>query len=266
MNVAGLSYLGVPVEFRAIVGSTNDDVLLRAAGGAPEGLVIATDEQTAGRGRQGRSWWDAPGESLLFSLLLRPGIPLARFPLLGIAMACAVAEAGGAVTGASLGVKWPNDVLWEGRKLCGILAEARPGPASESPQGSRGHVLVIGTGVNVNQRVEELPEELRDRATSLRAAGGGRALAREELLSAVLARFESYRATACDQGVDALYRRVRPFLPAPGSPIVVNTADRRVEGTVDDVLETGALVVKDASGARFPVVAGEIPLGAGERA
>ena len=100
-----MRFLGVPVEFRASVSSTNDEILRRAADGAPEGLVIAADQQTAGRGRQGRSWWDAPGNSLLFSVLLRPSIPLARFPLLGIAMACAVAEAGSEAAGRN-----PKDV------------------------------------------------------------------------------------------------------------------------------------------------------------
>ena len=153
------AYLGIPIEFRRSLASTNDEVLRRAADGAPEGLVIATDEQTAGRGRQGRTWWDAPGRSLLFSVLLRPGIPLARFPLLGMAMACAMSEAGSAITGEPLAVKWPNDVLHAGRKLCGILAESRPGAA--------GHVLVVGAGINVNQEAGDFPDELRSRATSL---------------------------------------------------------------------------------------------------
>ena len=87
------SYLGIPVEFHRTIGSTNDELMRRADQGAPEGLILATDEQTSGRGRHGRVWWDAPGRSLLFSLLLRPTIPLPRYPLLGMAMACAVAEA-----------------------------------------------------------------------------------------------------------------------------------------------------------------------------
>ncbi|MGE5179835.1 MAG: biotin--[acetyl-CoA-carboxylase] ligase, partial [Bacteroidota bacterium] len=182
------AYLGVPIEFVRSVGSTNDEVIRRAASGAAEGLVIATDEQTAGRGRHGRSWWDRPGSSLLFSVLLRPTIPLARFPLLGMAMACAVAAAGCEATGRELVVKWPNDVLCDGRKLCGILAESRLGAA--------GHVLVVGTGINVNQEREDFPPDIRDRATSLRAASRGAGLDREKLLLAVLEHFESYRALA----------------------------------------------------------------------
>ena len=262
-----MEFLGVPVEFRASVGSTNDEVLRRAAEGAPEGLVIAADQQTAGRGRQGRSWWDAPGNSLLFSVLLRPSIPLARFPLLGIAMACAVADAGSEAAGESLSVKWPNDVLHGGRKLCGVLAEARPGGAAGGPAGGRGgHVLAIGTGINVNQHAGDFPAELSERATSLREAAGGRSLDRRAILADVLARFDAYRSLAMREGADALRVALLPRLPAAGSPIVVQTADRRVEGTVEEILETGALVVRDRAGARVPVVAGEIPFGPGEPA
>ena len=250
------AYLGIPIEFVRSVGSTNDEVIRRAASGAAEGLVIATDEQTAGRGRHGRSWWDRPGASLLFSVLLRPSIPLARFPLLGMAMACAVATAGCEAIGRDLAVKWPNDVLCDGRKLCGILAESRLGAA--------GHVLVVGTGINVNQERDDFPPDIRDRATSLRAASGGAELDREKLLLAVLERFETYRALAERSGAEALRLAILPHLPQPGSRIAVNTAEGRVEGTVETVLATGALLIRDSTGARFPVVSGEIPFGAGE--
>ena len=266
-------FLGVPVEFRRSVGSTNDEVLARGAEGAPEGLVIVTEEQTAGRGRQGRVWWDAPGASLLFSLLLRPTIPLARYPLLGIAMACAVADAGSEAAGEPLAVKWPNDVLHGGRKLCGVLAEARPGRGTEARAAGADagpspgtHVLAIGTGINVNQRAGEFPIELGGRATSLRMAAAGRVLDRRALLAGVLARFDAYRRLAQQEGSDALRLALLPHLPAAGSPIVVQTAERRLEGVVEQILENGALLVRDQSGSRFPVVAGEIPFGPGESA
>jgi BirA family biotin operon repressor/biotin-[acetyl-CoA-carboxylase] ligase len=151
-------------------------------------------------------------------------------------------------------VKWPNDVLHEGRKVCGILAEARPARPD--------HVLVIGTGLNVNQRAEDFPPELRDRATSLRAAGGT-VVDRPALLGVLLARLDRYRVLAAREGAEALRSALLPWLPAPGSRVVVQTVDRRVEGTVEEILETGALLVRDASGERFPIVAGEIPFGMG---
>jgi BirA family biotin operon repressor/biotin-[acetyl-CoA-carboxylase] ligase len=247
------SFLGVPVEFHRSLGSTNDEALRRAAEEeAPEGLVVVTDEQTAGRGRQGRTWWDRPGESLLFSVLLRPDLPLARFPLFGIAMACAVAEVAGEAARAPLAVKWPNDVLHEGKKVCGVLAESRS-------SGTGSSYVVIGAGINVNQDAASFPIEIRDRATSLRLAARGRAIDRHALLAALLACLDAYRRIALDQGADALYASVRPWLPPAGAAIAIQTGDRRIVGTVEDVLETGALLVRDAEGARVVVAAGEIP-------
>lgn len=233
--------LGVPVERHRAIGSTNDEALRRAAEGAPEGLVVVADEQTAGRGRLGRAWWGAPGESLLFSLLLRPGIPASRYPLLGIAMAAAVAEAGSETAGVPLRVKWPNDVLHEGRKLCGILAEARSG-------GGGAAALVIGVGVNVSQRAEAFPPELRERATSLRVAAEGRTVDREALLAAILARFDRYRRIAREEGAAALREALAPRLPGRGEAARVTMGDRVVSGTIEEVTENGALRIRESDG------------------
>ena len=231
--MSDLRFLGVPIERHASLGSTNDEALRRAMEGAPEGVVVLADVQTAGRGRQGRAWNDVPGASLAFSVVLRPALPLPRLPLLALAMACSVAEAAEAVTGRTYDVKWPNDVLFEGRKVCGILAESRSG-------GDGRPVLVIGTGVNVNHRVEDFPDEIRERATSLRQAGGAY-LNPESVLAAALERFEQYVTLARDRGADALKDAVVDRLPAPGTLIALRRGDDRVEGVVEGITETGAL-------------------------
>lgn len=228
-----LQFLGVPVERHASLGSTNDEALRRAMEGAPEGVVVLADVQTAGRGRQGRAWNDVPGASLAFSVLLKPSLSLPRLPLLALAMACSVAEAAEAVTGRKHSVKWPNDVLFEGRKVCGILAESRSGSDGRP-------VLVIGTGVNVNHRLEDFPQEFRQRATSIREAGG-EYLNPESVLTAVLERFERYVTLARDRGADALRDAVIDRLPAPGTTVAVRRGDDRVEGVVEGITETGAL-------------------------
>jgi BirA family biotin operon repressor/biotin-[acetyl-CoA-carboxylase] ligase len=228
-----LQFLGVPVERHASLGSTNDEALRRAMEGAPEGVVVLADVQTAGRGRQGRVWNDVPGASLAFSVVLRPSLPLPRLPLLALAMACSVADAAGAVTGRRHDVKWPNDVLFEGRKVCGILAESRSG-------GDGRPVLVIGTGVNVNHRLADFPEEFRERAASLRQASG-EYLNPESVLAAVLERFERYVTLSRDRGADALRDAVVDRLPAPGTTVAVRRGDDRVEGVVEGITETGAL-------------------------
>jgi len=153
------------VSVAARTGSTNADLVARAGRGAPEGLVLAAEEQTAGRGRLGRSWLSPPRAALTFSLLVRPvGVPAARrgwLPLLaGVATATAVRQ----VSGLDAVLKWPNDVLLGQRKLAGILAE------------QSGDAVVIGIGLNVSTARDELP------ATDATGAAGATALPATSLL------------------------------------------------------------------------------------
>jgi BirA family transcriptional regulator, biotin operon repressor / biotin---[acetyl-CoA-carboxylase] ligase len=238
-------FLGEPCERHESIGSTNDEAMRRAGEGAPEGLVVRAEIQTAGRGRQGRVWHGARGLSLMFSVLLRPGLPVASFPLLALAMADAVAAAGEDMSGARLEVKWPNDVCHEGRKLCGVLAEARAVTPGAPP------VLVLGAGVNVNQGHEDFPREVAGAATSLRAAAGGRPIDREALYEAIL-RWLTARVALAREGDPApLLEALRGRLPAAGTPVRVVQGEREVEGTVESVSETGALTVRDRRSGRL---------------
>jgi BirA family biotin operon repressor/biotin-[acetyl-CoA-carboxylase] ligase len=144
---------------------------------APEGAVVAAGEQTAGRGRLGRSWHAAPGTSLLFSLNLRPPVETARLPELSVVAGLASAEAIRRVTGLVPEIKLPNDLLLEGRKLAGILAEAREDR------------VVLGVGVNVNVERADLPTDVELEATSLLAELGA-PVDRAELLAAILLELE----------------------------------------------------------------------------
>jgi BirA family biotin operon repressor/biotin-[acetyl-CoA-carboxylase] ligase len=247
-----IEFLGVRAERHDSLPSTNDEAFRRAVEGAPEGLVVTTQHQSAGRGRQGRTWWDRPGDSVLASLLLRPTVPLDRYPLIGIAMACAVAEAAERlVPGARFDVKWPNDVLHAGRKCCGILAETRVGGAASVP-------LVIGFGVNVNQTDEVWPEEVGNTATSLRVAAEGRALVCDAVLREILARFDGYHARVRSGDLSGLWNAVRARLPRAGTPVVVTTGAHRVEGVVEGYTDRGAIIVRDQEGVVLTLVAGEI--------
>jgi BirA family biotin operon repressor/biotin-[acetyl-CoA-carboxylase] ligase len=247
-------FLGVPIESHRSIGSTNDEAFRRAEEGAPEGLVVVAAVQTAGRGRQGRLWYDAPGASLSFSVLLRPRIPLPQYPLLALAMACSVADAGGEAAGTPLDVKWPNDVLHRGRKLCGILAESRvSGAAGLSPP------LVIGVGVNVNQSEEDFPREIRDAATSFRIARGGDSMALDSVLDSILARFERLLGLVSGGDAASLWREITPRLPRAGDRVTVRSGGRRIDGVVEGITETGALRIRERGGDDAVVIsAGEI--------
>jgi BirA family biotin operon repressor/biotin-[acetyl-CoA-carboxylase] ligase len=144
--------------------------------GAPEGAVVAADEQTEGRGRLGRTWVAPKGTSLLFSIALVPRVPAGRLPELSLVAGDAVAEAIAAETGLATTVKRPNDVLVGGRKVAGVLAEAVEGR------------VALGIGVNVSQDETQLPRAAATPATSLALEGAE--VDRAELLAAILERLE----------------------------------------------------------------------------
>ena len=153
--------IGLPHVHHRRIGSTNERARELAVAGAPHGTVVTADEQTAGRGRQGRAWLAPPGRSLVLSLLLRDlGPDRAALPL---AAAVAVCEACEAIAPVACAIKWPNDVWIERRKVAGILVEGRPAEGW----------AVVGIGLNVLTSKEELPKDLRSSATSVAMAAGG---------------------------------------------------------------------------------------------
>jgi BirA family biotin operon repressor/biotin-[acetyl-CoA-carboxylase] ligase len=200
-----------------------------AAAGAPHGTLVTASVQTAGRGRQGRTWAAPPGRALLCSLVLRD-----YDALLPLRAGLAVAD----LAGAAARVKWPNDVLVDGRKLAGILVEARP-PAW----------AVLGIGVNVAVDVAALPPDVRDRAATLGRAPSELEPTLRELLAHLAARLAQPRdaALAALRDRDAL--RDRPVRWAGGS------------GTGAGIDDAGALLVRRADGTLQTLEAGEVHLG-----
>ena len=222
--------LGLPHLHLRATTSTNDRARELAAAGAPHGTIVTAAEQSAGRGRQGRTWSAPPGRALLLSVVVRR--PLDLLPLIaGLAVARTV--------GPQASIKWPNDVLVDGRKLAGILAEGRPQEGW----------AVIGIGLNVAVRVADLPPELRDTATTLGLEPTDIAAVRRRLLGELAA------ALALDPGalLDA-YRerdglRGRQISWASGS------------GTAAGIDGAGRLVVALDGGGQTELDAGEVHLG-----
>jgi BirA family transcriptional regulator, biotin operon repressor / biotin---[acetyl-CoA-carboxylase] ligase len=180
--------LGRPLMYQPVTGSTNDDALLAARSGAPHGSVFVADEQTAGRGRRGHTWLAAPGENLLFSVLLRPELELAQTSALTLAIGLALRDVVAPLIASPPQLKWPNDLLVDGKKLAGVLLESQL-------QGDRLQAVVVGIGLNVASR--HFPEEIAARATSLALLGASQ-LERETLLfgllEAIAARLEAYQS------------------------------------------------------------------------
>ncbi len=237
-------------------GSTNRDVAVLAACGAPDGLVLVADHQTAGRGRLDRSWVAPPGAALLMSVLVRPTLDPAYVPLLTVAMALAVRESAGQGVAAQL--KWPNDVVVDGdppRKLAGILAESRL-------DGDGSMAVVVGVGINVNWPTPR-PPELEDLAATATALNleRGTTVDRQDLLVAVLLAFEDWcrGLEAPDPiGRSRLIDAARQASATLGRRVRADLGSRWVEGEAADLDERGDLIVVDDQGARHVISAGDV--------
>jgi BirA family transcriptional regulator, biotin operon repressor / biotin---[acetyl-CoA-carboxylase] ligase len=221
--------LGRPRLHLRATTSTNDRARDLAEAGAPHGTLVTAAEQTAGRGRQGRTWTAPPGSALLVSVVLRD--PPALLPL---AAALAVAE----IAGADARIKWPNDVLLDGRKVAGILAEGRPHDGW----------AVLGVGLNVALRIEDLPAELHDTAGTL----GLEPADVEPTLERLLAALE--RTLALDEATLLEAYRARDALR--GREVSWATGRGRAAGIDGE----GRLVVELPEGGRTALSAGEVHL------
>jgi BirA family biotin operon repressor/biotin-[acetyl-CoA-carboxylase] ligase len=220
--------IGRPHVHHRVTDSTNERARALAEAGAPHGAVVTAREQTAGRGRQGRTWTAAPGEALLLSAIVRELEP--RHSLLPLMAALAVCDAAEAVASVRCEIKWPNDVWVGRRKLSGILVEARP---------AAGWAVV---GIGLNTGVTQFPDELRETATSL-------SLERpEDALLVLTTALERWTSSSADEVLPAW--RERDALQ--GQPVRWEGG----EGTGRGIDDTGSLLVETATG--------EVALGAGE--
>lgn len=240
---AGENPLGGPIVHLDRTGSTNDDARSLAASGAPAGTVVVAEEQTAGRGRQGRTWMAPRGRALTLSIIVRAaGDALALLPLTAAVAVCEACERASSVQCA---VKWPNDVWISERKVAGILIESRPQEGW----------AVIGVGLNVGTTPEELGPDLRDSATSLSIATGAE-VARESVLESLLERLAALLEVEPDRLLPAY--RARDALN--GRAITWSAGTERLEGEASGVDDEGNLVVFTADGERTALTAGEVRL------
>jgi BirA family biotin operon repressor/biotin-[acetyl-CoA-carboxylase] ligase len=230
--------------------STNTEAARQAAHGAPEGLCVVAREQTAGRGRRERSWVSPKDAGLYLSVVLRPSLEARHWPLITLAAALAVRGALDEACGLAADIKWPNDLLAGGRKLCGILAETAEGAV-------RGRAVVLGIGVNL--RRGSFPPEISDTATSVEEQTG-RAPDAEQLLEALTralaARYETLHA---DGGAAEILREwERHSTYAHGRRVRVALAGETFEGTTRGLDADGALRVETDEGITRTVRAGDV--------
>lgn len=249
----GTTIMGSAIRFTPQTGSTNEDLKAAARDGAGEGLVLTTDEQTAGRGRRGRSWVAPPGSSLLLSILLRPTwLPPADAFYLTMLAAVACAEAIEQHVPVAVDLKWPNDLQIEGRKLGGILVETELAE-------QRLLWAVIGIGLNVNWDPRTVPE-LAQTATSLAAiaAIAAQPVARSSLLQSLLWRLDERYARLKHGERTRLYDDWRARLSTIGQRVRAEAHGTIREGIAETVTASGALILLDGAGVRHELTGGEV--------
>jgi len=243
--------LGRSIHYYAEIGSTNTEAVRLAEEGAPDGTLVIADVQTAGKGRLGRRWFAPPGGALLYSLLLRPPLP----PLLAqrITMVCSlgVVRAIAALTNVPAHIKWPNDIVVNGKKLGGVLTEL----GNVTDRGQLAYA-VVGMGLNVNLAPEDLPETMTPPTSLL--AECGHTISRLELLARLLSEIEALYMPLCAGW--SPHEEWRAALATIGEAVRVGTAEEVIIGTAVDVTDAGALVVQDAAGARHTILAGDVTL------
>jgi BirA family biotin operon repressor/biotin-[acetyl-CoA-carboxylase] ligase len=238
--------IGRRVLYYPSVTSTNEVAKQQARQGADEGTVVIADEQTMGKGRLKRLWL-TPGGNIALSIILRPEI--AALPSMIMLASLAVLRGIESATGLKAGIKWPNDVLIGGRKVCGILIE-------NDLRGSILNYTVIGIGINTGLRTEDFPE-IRATATSLDAELG-REVSRLSVVRRLLAEMDRLYLSLPDN--DAVYEEWRANLVTLGKAVHVTAGETVYEGVAESVSRDGSLLLRGPDGSLTPVVAGDVTL------
>lgn len=262
-------------ELWETIGSTNTRAAELAAEGAPEGVVVLARHQSAGRGRLGRTWVSPVDAGLCMSFILRPKTPQSQIPLLTIATGIAVADAIRDVSGLDVGLKWVNDIIYDRRKVGGILAEMPALTNATAAAKLLPQAVIVGIGINVNLKPEEIPEELVHKLDSL-ARIKGADVDPNSIAAAIANQFEKTSAlldpstaqstaqstvqSTAQSTVQQLTDRWRALSITIGQTIVTENSERKLEGKAVDITDSGALIVELADGSRMTLHAGEISI------
>ena len=251
-------WAGRKVYYHDVTGSTNNDAKRCGEEGDPHGTVVVADIQNAGKGRRGRGWQTLSGTALAFTILLRPEFAPDRASMITLVMALSVAEAVEEVLAdaeeAVTTIKWPNDIVLNRKKICGMLTEMTMTPEMDEIQ-----YVVVGAGVNVNNAVpEEFQEEIRKTATSLKI-GTGRHISRAGLLEKVLLRFEDNYAVFLETlDMSRLREAYEHHLQGIGGEVRVLDPAGEYTGISHGIDDRGELIGEKENGEKVLVYAGEV--------
>lgn len=242
------NYMGRKIIYLESVGSTNDEAKKMAAKGAEEGLVIIAEEQLCARGRRGRSWITTRGESIAASILLRPKLsPEHAFSITPV-LALSIVQGLEKETGIKTGIKWPNDIVLDKKKLCGILTEM-------NADMDMINYIVVGMGMNINQL--SFPKDTSDIATSLRIHCGN-VLSRKRILASILNCFEKNYEVYVREGLKPMVSLLKEYSVVLGKHIKLVSPNAEREGTAIDMDSQGGLIVRLDTGETITVISGDV--------
>jgi BirA family biotin operon repressor/biotin-[acetyl-CoA-carboxylase] ligase len=246
-RISGLKNIRITVHYVRKISSTQDYARTLLAHGAPEGTLVVSEAQEAGRGRMGRKWFSPEG-GLWMSMILLPRMKASESTLISLLAAMAAAESIRQLYSVEANIKWPNDVEIGGKKVGGTLVEA----------GFRGSTMtyaILGIGINLN--LKGFADELQTKATSLQEILG-KPVNRESFLSALLAKFDLLYGMLLHGDSARLIPRAKSLMPMIGRRIGISTAGKKSRGVAMNLGSDGALVVRLSSGALAKLYAGEV--------
>nr|WP_207789037.1 biotin--[acetyl-CoA-carboxylase] ligase [Neobacillus terrae] len=244
------SFIGRNIDYQESTGSTQKIAHQLSNDDAPEGTVVVAEEQVSGRGRMDRKWHSPKYTGIWMSIILRPNILPARAPQLTLLAAVAVVQAMEEVTGLVPEIKWPNDILINGRKVTGILTELQA-------EADRINSVIIGIGINVNQ--ESFPEEIEQTATSL-LIEKGEAVSRTELIKSVFAHLEKLYSIYLENGFLPIKLLWESYAVSIGKTLKARTLTSVIEGRALGITDDGVLKIEDKDGVIHQVYSADIEL------
>ncbi|USK48647.1 biotin--[acetyl-CoA-carboxylase] ligase [Bacillus sp. CMF12] len=244
--------LGRQIHHEESVDSTQKIAHRLAYEGAQEGTVVIAEEQLSGRGRMDRRWHSPKSTGVWMSVILRPNIPPPKAPQLTLITAVAVVQAIEELTDLTPQIKWPNDILMNGKKVTGILTELQA-------DADRIISIIIGIGINVNQELDDYPDELKDIATSLSIEKGEK-LSRAELIRVLLGKLEDLYKLYLDKGFYPIKLLWESYAVSIGKNLTARTITGSIYGKALGITEDGVLMIEDSSGKVHHVYSADIEL------
>lgn len=245
-------FFGREVHYEESVTSTQKVAHKLAYEDVPEGAIVVAEEQVTGRGRLGRAWFAPKYTGIWVSIILKPTIPPQQAPQLTLLAAVGVVRGIKAATGIQCEIKWPNDILINGKKLVGILTELQA-------EADRINAVIIGIGINVNQQIEHFPEDLREKATSL-AIEVGKKLNRSTILQAILKEMEDLYIDYLENGFQVVKLLWESYAVSIGKQIKARTINETISGKALGITDDGVLLLEDEKGSIHHIYSADIEI------